>query len=322
MIVLRIVRRIILAVIAFLRGGNSGQDGNPRAAVLDQEPEPDLETGAGVMPDVAPEPEAGQKPQTGDARSPSRAQVRTQKPPVPPVRPRPTTSFGASVELVRKRSRQISEPVKLEALADEVTRTIGTTETENWFGYGDFGRFLEESLPNAEIDQENSGELSPNRDESQDDVLPAVRFLRSTVENFPQRVEIDDWRPMYRALEQALPSVRGSGAMQPKAVYAWTKIARDRTEEGATCSLKRNWLNYVALSLYRRKLVHKGLGHTQIENAFVDLCMKEMRKSGLPTIELERGEAWLRSYEDPHYERRQDLQGQRGRSAPVRRSAT
>ena len=298
MIVVRLVRRIITAVISFLTGRSSQPDRDPHAPPH-QQAEWDLDAEADPKADVAPEAEAVQESETGGTEVALRGKQPLEK---PHVRPLPATPFGESVDLVRERSRQISEPIDLEELAAEVTQTVGATQTHNWFGYEDFGRFLAESLPNAEIGGQNSGALSPDRDESQDDVLPAIRYLRSNMDNFPQQVEIDDWRPMYLALEQALPKVRGSGKLQPKMVYAWTKIARDRTEAGASCHPKRNWLNYVALNLYKRKLVHRGLDHTEIENAFVDLCGKEMRKSGLPPLELARGEAWLRSYPDPHFE--------------------
>lgn len=192
-------------------------------------------------------------------------------------------------------------PVPTKELAEEVSKEIGAEASDGWFGYRDFNRFLEASLPNAEIDMRKDAALQPNRDESEDGVLPAIRFLKSNIENFPN-AEIDAWRPMYLSLEQALPKVKFSGSISPETIYAWTKIARDKTDAGSAHDLKRSWLNFVALGLFNRKLVRKQMGHTEIENAFIDICLPEMRKSGLPQIELDRGEAWLRSYADLHYE--------------------
>lgn len=194
----------------------------------------------------------------------------------------PATGQAAdAASLLRDRWTRIDRPTALASLAWELQKEFGAEVSDDWFGYGNFKRFLATALPEGEISTGRQAYLLPAEPEAPQaesddgpDIPDAAEALRRIDQGFPL-LQTEQWGNLFAQLADAWRSVGPIQATSARAVNRLTRSARDRSQASGEPMARRNF-DYVAKALLAREGAGEPLDAESIAASFATLTIQRM----------------------------------------------
>ena len=212
-----------------------------------------------------------------------------------------TGQAADAAEVLRDRWEAIDRPTDMGSLAWALQREFGAEVSDDWFGHGNFKRFLRAAVPDGEISTGGTPYLLPLRVdadeagvENETEIPRAATDLRRVDRSFPL-LDTEQWVALAHQLAAGWREV-GRRSQSERSLHELTRAARDGATEAGTTIARRHFEHVARALLSADGATGEPMSASEISDRFATLTLQRMSELRIVGKKNEAGRAFVRRW--------------------------